>query len=586
MEWVVKDSFGGVLPGCLQSQPHPYSRPPRPRGFGGPFGFGGQGELAGRDVFFGEADVGVGEGGEAEAETDTDGSSVHTPSSEGGGGVAFPLTPGDYKTPESQPPPDFDLDLPRTPSPPSPPSHSPYPHTPYPLHQNSHPLNNAATVQYQHALQTYSALSTQHRRLTQQLARLHHLSSRVRAQEQAGMSVLEAKSRRRAWGNGMYLVRGGCGGDGEKGGKGVGAGLGGQYVGLGLPFRSSPLRWGCVRASEVEVEVEVAVEGDLITSEDEGVGLVPGLTPRLRIADFDMDIDTPSRPCSPLFEPPYGSRPPTRLFPLSEDESDEEDEDEEEGQGDEMGVGGGYERDLEDGLFGVGSADGDGFDFDFEGQRRPGVLDVVCPAPMARTRVRTQSIHNHHHPHEQLLLAFNESNSLGGGDNGVMDASILPAIYLPRHHHRQRPIHNPPFSLPLVLPVAQRPPLTRTSNQQTLPLLLPPPPQASESDSQFDDASGSPPPYDDLEEEARARSMRERCLFEYDHFPSASPSTTQQDDSSAESSFSSDESTLVSSCSSSAPSPSSSSSSEFTLALESRQEPSMNLDQDLEWGWR
>ena len=197
------------------------------------------------------------------------------------------------------------------------------------------------------------------------------------------MSVLEAKSRWRAWGNGMYLVRGGCGGDGEKGGKGVGAGLGGQYVGLGLPFRSSPLWWGRVRASKVEVEVEVAV---LITSEDEGVGLVPGLTPHLRIGDIDMDIDTPLWPCSLLFEPPYGSRSPTRLFPLSEDDSNEE-----EGQGDEMGAGGGYERDLEDGLFGVWSADGDGFDFNFEGQRRPAVLEVVCP-----TRVRMQSIHNHH----------------------------------------------------------------------------------------------------------------------------------------------------------------------------------------------
>lgn len=167
--------------------------------------------------------------------TETDGSSVHTPS----------------ESPLSMTP-------------------SPFPHGPI----DSKPLPANITL-----LRTYKALTSHALHLSSHIARLTTLYARARTEEVRSLSVAEVKARRRAWSNGTLL-----------GGSSIGAGPGGY----GTVFRTSPLKWGCVSAANLEAGWQDFWE------EDSGDATV---------TDISMSVNVTS----------------ARLFPVSEESESEDD---------------------------------------------------------------------------------------------------------------------------------------------------------------------------------------------------------------------------------------------------------------------
>ncbi|KAF7972717.1 hypothetical protein HWV62_17172 [Athelia sp. TMB] len=112
------------------------------------------------------------------------------------------------------------------------PSESPFPTFPQGPMDCAKPLPRNIDL-----LRTYKVLTTHALQLSSHIARLSALNGRARTEEVRALAIQEVKARRRAWSNRALL-----------GGSRAGPASGG----CGSVFRSSPLRWGCFTAEDLE----------------------------------------------------------------------------------------------------------------------------------------------------------------------------------------------------------------------------------------------------------------------------------------------------------------------------------------------
>lgn len=175
-------------------------------------------------------------------ETDTDGSSVHTPTDGAPieGSPFVPTTEACAPLPSVFPhsgfisapsKPSLRLSLPRTPSPPSSPPLSPSPHlSDLPSTAAPTAMSSSITISIPQpkftasALTAYTALSSQRFRLCALLTHLEAQQQNIAADEKQLQTILEVKSRRRAWSNRQYMGK---------------AEL--RFVGFAVPTKSSRL---------------------------------------------------------------------------------------------------------------------------------------------------------------------------------------------------------------------------------------------------------------------------------------------------------------------------------------------------------
>lgn len=411
--------------------------------------------------------------------TDTDGSSVHTPAS------THPVTPT----------------------------------TPFPASQDPSSPSLLTPADYE----TYIALHTTaiHLRTLQQ--RLITFSARQKVEERSAMTVLEIKSRRRAWGNNMLRKEGGGRG------RGVG-GLGG--LGLGTPTRFSRLRISVSAADleNMEKRAQQDIQADIQAMEgmvDASFCLSRSFSNSSSSADVDASyiaddlrnlVFDDLLPIMPEYNPPTPHevlanlnqpnllstpvQPPTqRLFPVREEAESESDL---------------HRFEISE----IG--------WDYEGDLEAGLLAPLQPSgslDRPQIRRRTRSMHPTLGlpalaiPQTQPQLQLQAPRSKKEGCAPIV-CQPLPGLPSP-----------PPLVRYKTYPTGTNAPRQRETQRPTLV-------RSDEADQQVEvqfytpspPPKSPPPPYNARDDEERR--MRERSLFEYD---------VDLDDEEADSVLSSDE---------------------------------------------